>query len=118
MAKKNKKEVEKHTAQQRAAAVEKMMETPEGRLLMERMAVLWEEVEQAGDAAKHGEILDDMETALMSGGRELLRKFMESAVAKKVAKIEGEESRICGKADADGKPCGGDLRHRGSKKKR
>jgi hypothetical protein len=117
MSRKN-KNTEKRTAEERDAAREKMMESPEGRLLQERLAVLWEEVEQAGEAAKHGEILDDMETTLMAGGRELLREFMEKAVAKKVAKIEAGQSRICGKTDEEGKECGGDLGHHGSKKKR
>ena len=109
---------DKCTAAERAAALEKMMESPRGRLLLERAAVLWEEVEEAGDAAKHGEILDDMETTLISGARELTRNFMESAVAEKIAKIEASQTRICGKTDEAGKECGGDLGHHGSKKKR
>jgi len=109
---------DKRSAEERDAAREKMLESPEGRLLQERLAVLWEEVEQAGDAAKRGEILDDMETTLMAGARELIREFMEKAVAKKAAKIEAKQTRICEKADEEGNPCGGDLRHRGSKKKR
>ena len=115
---KNNKNVDKRTAEQRAKAVEKMNETAQGRFLLEQAAVLWEEVVEAGDAAKHGEILDDMESAVMAGGRELLRVFLENAVAEKVKKLEAEELRICAKKDAEGKPCGGDLRHRGSKKKR
>jgi hypothetical protein len=117
MSRKN-KSAEKRTESERAAALEKMMATPEGRLLLERTAVLWEEVEQAGDAAKDGEILDDMETTLMAGGRELLRNFMESAVTGKIVKMEARQTRICGKTDEAGNECGGDLRHRGSKKKR
>ena len=109
---------EKRSAEERDAAWEKMLESPEGRLLQERLAVLWEEVEEAGDAAKHGEILDAMETTLMAGARELVREFMEKAVAKKTAKIEAQQTRICGKKDEAGNECGGDLRHRGSKKKR
>ena len=111
------RKIEKRSSEERDAAREKMLASPEGRLLQERLAVLWEEVEEAGEAAKHGEILDDMETTLMSGGRELLREFMEKAVAKKVAKIEAKQTRICENTDEAGKECGGDLRHRGSKKK-
>ena len=104
--------------EERDTAREKMLESPEGQLLQERLAVLWEEVEEAGDAAKHGEILDDMETTLMAGGRELLREFLEKSVAGKIAKIEAGQSRICEDTEKEGKECGGDLRHCGSKKKR
>lgn len=51
-----------------------MMESSQGWLLLE-------EVEEAGDTAKHGEILGDMEMALMVGSRTLLREFTQSAVA-------------------------------------
>jgi len=112
------KNIEKRSDEERAATLGKMMESPRDRLLLERAAVLLEEVKQAGEAAKHGEILDDMETTLMAGGRELLRKFLESAVAEKIEKIEAGQSRICEKTDEEGKECGGDLRHRGGKKKR
>jgi len=105
------------TNEEKAGTPENRMESPLD-LLQERLAVLWEEVKEAGKIAKHGEILDDMETALMVGSRALLREFMEKAVAERVAALEDEQTRICEKTDAEGNPCGGDLRHRGSKKKR
>ena len=68
------------TNEEKAGTPENRMESPLD-LLQERLAVLWEEVKEAGKIAKHGEILDDMETALMVGSRALLREFMEKAVA-------------------------------------
>ena len=115
MSRKN-KNTEKRSDAERADALEKMMESPRGRLLLEQTAALWEEVEEAGEAAKHGEILDDMETTLISGARALTRNFMESVIAEKIAKMEAQQTRICGKTDEAGNECGGDLRHRGSKK--
>ena len=117
MAKKTKTD-EKRTADQRVGALEKMMATPQSRLLLEQAAVLWEEVEAAGETAKDGEILDGMETTLMSGGRAFLRAFLENAIAQRVAKLQAGQTRICEKENEAGKVCGGDLRHRGSKKKR
>ncbi len=96
-----------------AATVEQAMATPEGRMMMERAAALWGEVREASDNAAYGEVLDDAEAAVINGGRLFLRDMLEAMMMKKVREAQEATSRICEKDD-----CGGDIRHRGNKKKR
>lgn len=110
---KNRKNATEKSPEQRAAALEQMMATPEGRLLLESMAAWYGEVQQAADTAAYGEVLDDAETATIDGGRRVMQDMLEVTMMKKVREEQEKKSRICTK---DG--CCGDIRHRGNKKKR
>lgn len=115
MARKNGKNTKKAaamTAAQRQAAVEQAMATPEGRMMMERLAAWWCEVQEAADTAAYGEVLDDAEMATIDGGRRIMRDMLEVTLEKKIRQAQEKKSRICEKEG-----CDGDLRHRGNKKK-
>lgn len=115
MAKKNRenaKNATKKTPAQRQADVERMMTTPEGRMMIERVAAWWGEVQEAADTAADGEVLDDAETATIEGGRRIMRDMLEVMMMKKVRQAQEKKSRVCEKEG-----CDGDLRHRGNKKK-
>jgi hypothetical protein len=63
-------------------------ETPLQRLLMERALAMAKELERTGQAAPHGQILDHLETAAMTQGREFTRAALEGALQGQVDELE------------------------------
>lgn len=73
-------------------------ETPLQRLLMERALAMAKELEQAGDAAPDGRVLDELETLALAQGREFTRGALEGALQRQVDALE---KKLRSAADVD-----------------
>ncbi len=58
------------------------------RLMMEQALAMAQELEQAGDAAPDGQVLDQLETLAVTRGRELTRGALEGALQRQVNDLE------------------------------
>ena len=63
-------------------------ETAFQRLLMERALAMAKELEQAGDAAPDGQVLDQLETLAVARGRDFTRGALEGALQRQVDDLE------------------------------
>jgi hypothetical protein len=63
-------------------------ETPFQRLMMERALAMAKELERTGRAAPRGQVLDELETAAMSQGREFTRAALEGVLQGEVDELE------------------------------
>jgi hypothetical protein len=69
------------------------------RLMMEQALAVAQELEQAGDAAPDGQVLDRLETLAVARGRELTRGALEGALQRQVDELE-KKLRTAAAADA------------------
>jgi len=74
-------------------------ETPFQRLMMERALAMAKEMEQAGNAAADGRVLDELETLAMARGRDFTRGALEGALQLQVDELE-KKLRTAATADA------------------
>jgi|SRR5580704_13174615 hypothetical protein len=74
-------------------------ETPLQRLLMERALAMAQELERAGDAARDGRVLDELETLAMARGREFTQDALQGALQRQVDAFE-KKLRRAAAADA------------------
>jgi len=74
-------------------------ETSFQRLMMEQALAMAQELEQAGDAAPDGQVLDQLETLAMARGRNFTRGALEGALQRQVDELE-KKLRLAAAADA------------------
>jgi hypothetical protein len=63
-------------------------ETAFQRLMMEQALTIARELEQAGDAAPDGRVLDQLETLAVARGRDFTRGVLEGALQRQVEVLE------------------------------
>ena len=68
------------------------------RLMMEQALAMAKELEQAGDAAPDGQVLDQLETLAVARGRDFTRGALEGALQRQVDDLE---KKLRHAADAD-----------------
>lgn len=69
------------------------------RLMMEQALAMAKELEQAGDAAPDGQVLDQLETLAVARGRDFTRGALEGALQRQVDDLE-KKLRHAAAADA------------------
>jgi hypothetical protein len=69
------------------------------RLMMEQALAMAKELEQAGDAAPDGQVLDQLETLAVARGRDFTRGALEGALQRQVDDLE-KKLRPAAAADA------------------
>ena len=62
--------------------------TPFQRLIVEQAFVLAKELEDAGDSAPKGQVVDRCESLLLGHGRDFLRRAMESSLQSRAESLE------------------------------
>ena len=62
--------------------------TPFQRLIVEQALVLAKELEDAGDSAPKGQVVDRCESLLLGHGRDFLRRALESSLQSRAESLE------------------------------
>jgi hypothetical protein len=74
-------------------------ETAFQRLMMEQALAMAKELEQAGDTAPDGQVMDQLETLAVARGRDFTRGALEGALQRQVDELE-KKLRHAAAADA------------------